>query len=114
MKNILLLILIAFGMNVKGQITFEQTYDSAATYNFCSGNLSQLMMVKFEVSGERYVKINRCGKYIKLYDLSHSLVKTISIASLPTDGGTIGPILYLSEKLFNGSKRNLFSRQYWF
>jgi hypothetical protein len=108
MKKIILLMLIAFLTKAKAQITYEQTYDSASTYNFCSGNASQLVMVNFEVSGERYVKINKCGKNLKLYDLNHNLLKTINIANLPNDGAPnyqIGTFLYLSEKLFNSDNK---------
>ncbi len=106
MRKIILLIFIAFGINAKSQIVFEHTYDSAATYNFCSGNVSQLLMVNFEVMGEHYVKINRCGKHIKLYALNHSLVKTISLTNLPLDASNVvGGILYLSQKLFNSDSK---------
>lgn len=104
MKKIILIILISLGMNVKGQINFEQTYDSAGTYNFCQGQACQLVMVKFEISGERYVKINKCGKNMKIYNLNHNLLKTIDLTFLPNDGPPYyqtGPLLYLSEKLFN-------------
>lgn len=106
MKKIFFVMLIAFTAKMKAQITYEQTYDSAATWNICQAS-NQLMIIKLEVAGERYVKINRCGKHIKLYDLSHSLVKTISLATLPLDGspGSIGTVLYLSEKLFNNDSK---------
>ena len=104
MKNIILIVLLAFGMNVKGQITLEHTYDSASTYAFGSpATGAQLMIIKFEVSGERYVNINGWGKYISIYDMNHSLLKTISLSGFPlnTFGGVVGGILYLSEQLFD-------------
>ena len=102
MKKIILIALIAFVSNVKAQFTLEHTYDNAATYNNCSGNLNQLMIINFEVSGERYVKINRCGGLISIYNMNHSLVKDISIVALPHEPyDNIGSILYLSEHLFN-------------
>jgi hypothetical protein len=103
MKKILFLAFIAFGMNAKAQITLEHTYDSAATWNFCSGRFSQLMIINFEVSGERYVKVNRCGQCISIYDMNHALLKNISLANLPAslDPPIGGEILYISEKLFN-------------
>ena len=101
MKKILCIALIAFGMNAKAQITLEHTYDSAATYNFCSGEISQLMIINFEVSGERYVKVNRCGKCISIYDMNHVLLKNISLANVPLTYGIVGEILYFSEKLFD-------------
>jgi hypothetical protein len=59
MKKLLFLIFVLFGTKLFSQIVFEQKYDSAATYNFCSGNQSQLTMVNLELSGENYLKINR-------------------------------------------------------
>ena len=105
MKKLLFIALVALGMNAKAQITLEHTYDSAATWNTCYGNVSQLMIVKFEVSGERYVKINRCGRVMSIYDMNHSLIKNISLANLPLNPSTpaniVGELLYLSENLFN-------------
>ena len=65
MKKLLLLALIAFAINAKAQITLEHIYDSSSTYD----GGCQLMIVNFEVSGEQYVKINRIGKYISIYEL---------------------------------------------
>jgi len=107
MKNLFFIAMLAFVMNVKAQIVLEHTYDSAATYNFCQGKTSELMIIKFEISGERYVKINRCGKVISIYDMNHSLIKNISLANCPgtnMDNVTTS-ILYLSETLFNTDKK---------
>jgi hypothetical protein len=100
MKNILFILVFAFGINAQAQITLEHIYDSAATYNYGTpATNSQLMIIKFELSGERYVKINNWGKVMDIYDMNHSLIKTISLAAMP-DGG-LGDIMYLSEQLFN-------------
>ncbi|MBL7891423.1 MAG: T9SS type A sorting domain-containing protein [Bacteroidia bacterium] len=102
MKKIFLFAFIAFALNVKAQFTLEHTYDSAATWNYCTGNASQLMIVKFEVSGERYVKINRCGPgSISIYDMNHAFIKKISLAALPHSAGQVDVIIYLSEHLFD-------------
>jgi hypothetical protein len=102
MKNLFLFILIALFSNVKAQFVFEQEYDSAATYNVANSRGSQLMYIKFESSGERFVKINRAGKAILIYNMNHALLKTISLASLPMGTNVyLGDLLYLSEKLFN-------------
>jgi len=95
MKKILLIALIAFGTNAKAQITLEHKYDSASDYK---NNI--LMIVKFELLGERYVKINRQGYSISIYDLNHSLTKTISLANYPPSMGYF-LILYMSQLLFN-------------
>ena len=106
MKKILFIALAAFGMNAKAQITLEHAYDSASVLLSGGPNNSsgQLMVIKFEISGERYVRINRWGKRIDIYDMNHSWLKTISLSSLPTTplvNGDIGDILYLSEQLFD-------------
>lgn len=102
MKKILFLACIVFAFTVKAQFVFEHDYDSAATWNVASSRGSQLMIIKFEVSGEHYVKINRAGKALLVYDLNHSLVKNISLANCPIGTGYfLGDFLYLSEQLFN-------------
>jgi hypothetical protein len=83
------------------QINLLHTYDSASTCNTSVNG--QLMIVNFEISGQRYVKINRQGKCISIYNLNHSLLKNISLSSFPVNApyGTVGDVLYLSENLFN-------------
>jgi hypothetical protein len=119
MKKILRFAFIAFGINAclqvgtaKAQITFEHDYDSASTV--CHGSPcidDQLMIINFEVSGDRYVKINRDGKYISVYDLNHTLVKKIDCSGLPMigiNGFFMGYILYLSENLFSTDSKIAF------
>lgn len=99
MKNIFTLALLFVTLNVIGQITLIHTYDTASTIVTNYG-MSQLMFVKFEVSGERYVKINRFGKNISIYDMNHSLIKTIAMPFLPANP-VADDILYISEQLFD-------------
>jgi len=102
MKIYFLVFLMAFTISARAQITLEQVYDSSSTLNFCQGKQCQLIIVKFEVSGDKYVKINRCGKYISIYNMNHTLQKTISLANVPVGSSNIiGDIVYLSENLFN-------------
>lgn len=100
MKALILLTFMMISFTIKAQVVYEHTYDSASTVS-SGGTLNQLMVVKFEVSGERYVKINQWGKEILIYDLNHSLLKTISFASFPGMSVYQGDILYLSQSLFN-------------
>ena len=96
MKKLFLIVLVAFGMNAKAQITLEHTYDSTSThYN------GQLTLVKFEFSGERYVLINRAGNSISLYSINHSFVKSILYSNFPQSCNHTPWILYVSEKLFD-------------
>ncbi|HBF88628.1 MAG TPA: hypothetical protein DDX39_08305 [Bacteroidales bacterium] len=103
MNKLLLIAIIAFSFNAKAQIILEQDYDSAASY--ASGTpsvLNQLMIVNFEESGDRYIKINRLGKCINIYDITHVLIKTIDLSGFPMNSsGSMGEVLYLSEHLFN-------------
>src|ERR1035437_366602 len=101
MKNIFIISLFFIASNVFGQFTLLHDYDSSSTFDLGGGGLEdQLMMVNFEVSGDQYVKINRHGEKICIYDMSHTLVKTISYASFPLSTTNVA-ILYLSEHLFN-------------
>ncbi len=103
MKRLLIALMITNTGSLKAQFTLEHTYDSAAAYNFCAKGLSQLLYVDLEASGEHYVRINRCGELISLYDMDHNLVKNISMSMLHTDPpyNVIGSIMYISEHLFN-------------
>lgn len=97
MKYIILIVLIlVITISTKAQITLEYAFDSASSYAF-----NQLMIINFEVSGERYVRINKAGKTIDIYDLNHSFIKSISYASFPQNPNNIPIILYLSENLFD-------------
>jgi len=111
MKKIVLIALIVFTIAAKAQITFEFAQDSASSLGVQIGGsyaTDQLMIVNFEVSGEQYVKINRHGKNISIYNMSHALVKTISLASLPVNTVGLPYVLYLSETLFNTDSKKEF------
>ncbi|NTW33199.1 MAG: T9SS type A sorting domain-containing protein [Bacteroidetes bacterium] len=103
MKKLIFIALFAFAITARAQITMEHDYDSASTIYHGSPRVAdQLMIINFEVSGERYVNINREGKYISIYDMNHSLVKKINCSSFPLQYGTyMGEVLYLSDQLFN-------------
>lgn len=100
MKKIFFLVLAMLGLKMSAQFVFEHDYTGASTYG---SNGSQLMIINFEVSGERYVNVNRNAKSISVYDMNHSLVKSISLTGLQVGIGSsyIDDILYLSQNLFN-------------
>jgi len=101
MKKLLIIVIITLVTNAKAQITLEYTNDSASTYD-CSGFIAaQLFYIKFETSGEKYININRTGKYISIYNINHSLEKKISYASFPQQTNNHPTFLYFSENLFN-------------
>lgn len=97
MKKNLFIALLAFGMAAKAQITLEHSYANASNY---STDLDQLMIVNFVVSGEKYVRINREGKTIDIYNLNHSLLKSISYAGFPQQPNDQATFLYFSQNLF--------------
>ena len=104
MKYLIFIVLFASYYNNSAQITLSYTHDSASTYNIFGtyAEMNQLMMIKFEISGERYVKVNRWGKTISIYDLNYILQKTISVSSFPVNSnGQMGDFIYFSEQLFN-------------
>ncbi len=110
MKTAILTIIVFFGilLNSKAQVTLEATYDTAC-YN--------LYMVNLEISGLKYARITRDSgdRYIRLYNLNHSIWKTINCNSFPTSY-SLSPnppygmdttriynfdVLYITENLFN-------------
>jgi hypothetical protein len=103
MKKLVFLFFIAFAINSNAQITFEASYDSASTHqSILNSNQNQLMIINFEVSGYRYVRVNYTGKSISIYNMNHVLLKTISLAALPQSLSNItGDVLYISENLFD-------------
>jgi len=105
MKKILIIVFIAFATNARTQITLEYTFDSASTIMSSGFLQDQLTIVNFEVSGERYVKICRTGHNIKIYDMNHSLIKTISFAGFPGLNANSNDFLYFSEHLFNDDNK---------
>lgn len=104
MKSTIHILMFAVCFNVNAQITLEHVYDSASTYAI--GNpvcQDQLLIVNFEISGYQYVRINRHGKNICIYDMNHSLINIIDYSTFPFNH--LYPndvnILYLSESLFD-------------
>jgi hypothetical protein len=102
MKLLPIALLTALSINASAQLTLEHTYSNAATWNFCNGNASQLMILELEQSGERIINVNRCDGQIELYDINHNPVSTIDLSGLPMNPGNyLGDILYISENLFD-------------
>lgn len=105
-KILLFAILLTNVFLSNAQITLEATYDSAA---------SNLYMVKLEVEGDVYVKVqggDSAFRFIRFYNLNHSLWKTIDCNSLPVytfyaGMGSLNPtrfsynVFYISEHLFD-------------
>ncbi len=99
-KFLLTSVLFLFFYSAKCQFTLEHTYPYGSTLtSFC-----QLFIVDFEVEGQLYVRIDRSAHTMFIYDLNHSLVKSIivpdSLMNL-NNAFNRGEVIYLSEHLFN-------------
>jgi hypothetical protein len=106
MKNFILIFSILLALNSNAQIVLEHTYDSASTQASAGYYGDQLMLINFEYSGERYVKVCRTGKYISVYDLNHAFIKKISTSGLPYwPVSHNADFLYISEHLFNDDNK---------
>ena len=102
MKNLIIIALFAFCLNTNAQITLDHTYDTASSLGNGLTTENQLMLINFEFSGDRYVKINRVSRNINIYNLNHVLLKTIDCTSYPLPSNQVfGDILYVSEQLFD-------------
>lgn len=102
----ILIFIFGIGLNSKGQVTLEATYDSA---------FANLYMINLEISGQKYVKVTRTenNRFIYLFNLDYTLWKTINCNGFPyLIHPSAGPlynfsVLYITESLFdtdNGSE----------
>ncbi len=88
----------------QAQITLEQTYPDGDT---------KLYMVDLEISGIKYLLKSdvQGNRFLKFYNLDHSLWKTIDCNSFPTTNDPMGEAvynfdaLYISETLFDCDER---------
>lgn len=90
MKKIITILLFVVTISSNAQITLETTYPT--------GGVNYLRLVKLSSSGDKYV-IND-NTTITLYNLNHTVFKTITIPTFST-GINHCQIYYLSEELFN-------------
>src|ERR1700741_3902662 len=103
-KLLAVLLLSLFGARLNSQVLFENDYDSASTFAIGSPVYQdQLLLVNFEITGEHYVKICRHAKKITVYDLTHSLTKTVDFSTFPFDSSNPNSqeFMYFSESLFD-------------
>jgi len=92
-KSILITIILLSGLFAQAQITLEHTYPTGALPP------NYLSLVKLSSSGYKYVMNN--GSTITLYNLDHTVFRTITIPPLVGWGGGTVQIFYISEGLFN-------------
>ena len=89
-KLTFILFAVLITLNTKAQITLEQSYPDN----------QGLSIIKLENSGHRYLQYDLANQIVKIYNLNHSIFKTITLPSLlPTNQKT--SIAYVSENLFN-------------
>lgn len=89
-KMITLKLLISVSVNA--QINLENTYNVSAAN-------SSLTIVQLANSGYKYVLNEPSENQVKLYNMNHSLWKTINVPLIP-DYTLVG-VMYISENLFN-------------
>jgi hypothetical protein len=89
-KLFLISILTIIGFTLRAQITLEHTYASS---NF------PMSTVKLANSGVKYYFWDKANNQVKLYNLDHSIFKTITYPSIV--GATSKLLVYISETLFD-------------
>ncbi len=101
-SKFLFLICLLTSTSLLSQFTKEHTYPNASNIG-SNMNTQQLYMVTLEVAGQKYVHIDRANKKIDLYNLNHSLFKSISYANATdlSPNYDYQDILYISQKLFD-------------
>lgn len=91
-------VLVSF--TVKSQINLENSYPIINT-----NKQSGLTIIKLESSGEKYCLYEMGNRRVKLYNMNHSIFKTINILPLNKyrtyNTDSIVSIAYISETLFN-------------
>lgn len=92
MKRLFIIqILMIIAISVQSQITFDASY----TLNTFKTTMS---LNKFHISGYKYVKKDVINLKIYLYNINHTLYKTINI---PAQTVPIDKVEYISENLFD-------------
>jgi hypothetical protein len=99
-KSIFITLAIIFAIESKSQIILENSYDISN-----SNKKTGLTLIKLDLSGEKYFFYNIDSRQIQLYNLNHSIYKTINVPHLSkyrsyNNDSTVS-IAYLSENLFN-------------
>lgn len=89
MKQLMSLLAGLIALGAQSQITLDHTYPGTIGWN--------LSLDKFQVSGLKYTEVDVPNLKINIYNVNHSLFKTMNIPSVP---GT-KYIYYISENLFD-------------
>lgn len=89
-KLLIILFAVLITHNSEAQITLEQSYADS----------QGLSIIKLENSGHKYLQYDLTNQIVKLYNLDHSIFKTISLPTLQPSTNKLS-ISYISENLFN-------------
>ncbi|WP_276131926.1 T9SS type A sorting domain-containing protein [Polluticoccus soli] len=82
--------------NLSAQITLEKSYP---VNNGGNANDNDLQVIRLEISGHKYALRDLQANQVRLYNLDHSIWKTINV-TLPA-GYSTWSHSYISERLFN-------------
>lgn len=90
MKKLLFAAILCCGLQAKAQLTFEKSYSNA------------FMIQYFDIEniGLKYVVFDRDNHKLYIYNVDHSLMKTVNLIVPPGTTFSAAP-LHLSTKLFN-------------
>jgi hypothetical protein len=92
MKTKLLLAAMLISCLTKAQITLENSYQSTSISN-------NMMMLNLANSGYKYYHLDYTNKIVRLYNMNHSIWKTIPLPTLPGHG--LYTVSNISESLFD-------------
>ena len=96
-KTIYIIAFTLVALATKAQVTFEHTYSVSGS---TLGIPTDFRLVNLSVSGYKYCLFDEAVKQVKIYNLNHSLWKTINIP-FSSPYGRIGTNPIVSEQLFN-------------
>jgi len=96
MKKIITTLAIVLSINSYAQLTLEHTYTN--TYN--NNNNSSLRLTNLTNGGYKYYVTDGINNQLVIYNVNHSIYKTINLPTPPTTY-TINGVSYLSDQLFN-------------
>ncbi|MFA4851811.1 MAG: T9SS type A sorting domain-containing protein [Bacteroidales bacterium] len=94
MKKILFIALLAYGMNAKAQITMEHHYPPVGIYTYLSYTI--LSTCEF-----KYYMVDNIGNTLTLYNVDHSIYKSITIPPQPISSSNYYFISAVSNMIFD-------------
>jgi len=98
MKKFILIALIAFGINAKAQIALENTYPNGSI------NAENIRFINL-TTGAKYALVNSTTFQLDIFNLNHSLYKSVPIPSqVGFDGWYVN---YISDKLFDNDSTDI-------